>query len=212
MPIVKVKPRPPYQPLTPADMDRLIVAHIGNPDALSDMVQITPAQLELITGRKPKQQEEDRRRGVGPKAHTYGPRGEIRYYIGEVRKANEKFKPRSNTAESVLAENDDLAVLMRMNFSDYLDNAGPKDPWPFIVRSNGVPIDFFKSLTMAPEDLSDEDTAAVLTLDDYLTKRRDAARALEAARERADVQAFADAETPQDLPSLKDVKPNGGRL
>ncbi|MCA8449006.1 hypothetical protein [Burkholderia vietnamiensis] len=211
MPIVKTKPRPTYQPLTPADVDRMIIAHIGNPDLLSDMVQITPAQLELITGRKPKQQEEDRRRGVGPKAHTYGPRGEIRYYIGEVRKANEKFKPKSNTAEAVLAENDDLAVLMRMNFSDFLDNAGPNDPWPFIVH-DGVPIDFFKSLDLDSEDLSDEDTAVVLTLDDYLSKRKEAAWAHEAAREAVEVRAYADQVISEPLPSLKDVKPNGGRL
>ncbi|MGX5872922.1 hypothetical protein MJ547_04070, partial [Burkholderia gladioli] len=211
MPIVKAKPRPTYQPLTPADVDRMIVAHIGNPDLLSDMVQITPAQLELITGRKPKQQEEDRRRGVGPKGHPYGPKGEIRYFIGEVRKANAHFKPRNNTAEAVLAESDDLAVLMRMRFADFLDNAGPNDPWPFIVH-DGVPIDFFKSLEMEPEDLSDEDTAAILTLDQYLSKRRDAAWAREAAESGAEVHAYADAEVPQDLPSLKDLKPNGGRL
>lgn len=206
MPIVKTTSRHHARPLS--DMDRIIVAHIGNPDLLSDMVQITPAQLELITGRKPTQQQEDRRRGVGPKAHTYGPRGEIRYFVGEVRKASAKFQPHNNTAESVIADSD-LAVIMR--FDDFLIHAGPTDQWPFIVHE-GVPIDFFKSLELPPEDLSDEDTAAILTLDEYLTQRKDAAWALEAARERDDVTAFADAEIPQDLPSLKDLKPDGGRL
>lgn len=210
MPIVKTKPRPTYQPLTPADMDRMIVAHIHDPEVISDLVQITPAQLELITGRKRKQQEVDRANGVGPKAHTYGPKGEIRYFASEVRKAYGKFNPKNNTAEALLADSD-LAVLMGTRFQTFLDNAGPTDRWPFIVH-NGVPIDFFASLDLPPEDLSDEDTAAVLTLDDYLTKRREAAWTLQAARERDDVRAFADAETPQDLPSLKDVKPNGGRL
>jgi len=208
MPIVKTHSRTSYQPLSLSDMDRLIVAHIGDPAMLSDMVQITPAQLELITGRKPKQQEEDRRRGVGPKGHPYGPKGEIRYFVGEVRKASAMFKPRNNTAEAVLADSD-LATLLR--FDDFLVGAGPKDQWPFIVH-NGVPIDFFKSLDLPPEDLSDEDTAAILTLDDYLTKRRDAAWAHEAAREAAEVRAFADAEITEPLPSLNDVKPNGGRL
>lgn len=209
MPIVKTSSA--YRALSLSDMDRMIVAHIGNPDALSDMVQITPAQLELVTGRSPKQQQEDRRRGIGPKGHPYGPRGEIRYYVGEVRKSHETFKPRNNTAESVLADSDDLAVLMRMRFDDFLDRAGPNDQWPFIVH-NGVPIDFFKSLGMEPDELSDEDTAAVLTLDDYLSKRREAAWAQEAAREAVEVRGYADEVAPQDLPSLKDVKPNGGRL
>ncbi|GEM_PF-6847274 len=199
MPIVKTTSA--YRSLSLSDMDRMIIAHVGNPEMLSDQVQITPAQLELITGRKPKQQEEDRRRGVGPKGHPYGPKGEIRYFIGEVRKANAHFKPRNNTAESVILDSD-LATLMRLGFSDFLDHAGPNDRWPFVVH-DGVPIDFFKSLDLPPDDLSDEDTAAVLTLDEYLTQRRTAAWAHDAAREAVEVRADADATITEPLPAYQ---------
>ncbi|WP_109479051.1 hypothetical protein [Paraburkholderia sp. C35] len=207
MPIVKKSSL--HHPLSLSDIDRIIIAHIGNPEILSDMVQITPAQLDLVCQRKTKTQESDRALGNGPKAHTYGPRGETRYFVGEVRKYLATLIPRNNTAEAVLAASDDLAVLMR--FDDFLVHAGPNDQWPFIVH-DGVPVDFFKSLEMEPDELSDEDTAAILTLDDYLSKRRQAAWAREAAREAVEVRAYADAEVPQDLPSLKDLKPNGGRL
>ncbi|HDR9033314.1 TPA: hypothetical protein QDB07_000763 [Burkholderia vietnamiensis] len=168
---------------------------------LSDDVLITTAQLAMLLNRKVRTLEEDRKKGLPPPfKKPWGERGGVRYRIGTIRDMIANLEDYNSTLEASIA----------LSFGEFLDTAGPNDRWPFLIHQ-GTPIDFFKSLGMG-DAVTDEDTAVMLTLDDYLTKRKEAAWAQQAARERDDVTAFADAETPQDLPSLKDVKPNGGRL
>lgn len=187
------------------DQDRIpnevLWKHLENRTELSDKAWLLPVQAGMLMGRTDRVLEEDRKRGVPPPfMKPWGDNGPVRYEMGDVRAIVLNQRKFNSTLEATIA----------LTFSDFLDTAGPNDTWPFLIHK-GTPIDFFKSLGMG-DALTDEDQAVMLTLDEYLTQRREAAWAKEAAREREDVRTFADAETPQDLPSLKDLKPDGGRL
>ncbi|HDR9283668.1 TPA: hypothetical protein QDB45_005282 [Burkholderia vietnamiensis] len=181
--------------------DALLLSALGNKELLHDDLWLSPAQAGMVMGRSARMLEDDRKNGTSPPfIKRGGANGPVRYRLGDVR----------NFMKSAKTFTSNLEMHAALSFGEFLDTAGPTDRWPFLLHQ-GTPIDFFKSLTLG-DAITDEDTAVVLTLDDYLTKRKEAAWAKQAARERDDVTAFADAETPQDLPSLKDVKPNGGRL
>jgi len=181
--------------------DAVIFQHLKNREALNDDLWLVPAQVSMLLGKTERTLEEDRKNGNPPPfMKPWGVTGPTRYTVGAVR----------DYLTSQATFNTTLEAKIALSFGQFLDTAGPNDEWPFLIHQ-GTPIDLFKSLTLG-DALTDEDTAAILTLDDYLTKRRDAAWAHEAAREAAEVRAFADAEITEPLPSLNDVKPNGGRL
>jgi hypothetical protein len=179
--------------------DAVIFQHLKNREALDDDFWLVPEQVGMLLGRSDRTLEEDRKNGVPPPfKKPWGINGPARYRMGAVRDVLLNSPEFNSTLEAHIA----------LSFGEFLDTAGPDDEWPFLIHK-GVPIDFFKSLTLG-DALTDEDRAAILTLDEYLSKRSEAAWAQKAAQERDDVRAFADQTITEPLPRLKDLKPDGG--
>jgi hypothetical protein len=168
-------------------MDLLILERIDDRTALPDAVWITPQQVGLLLGgRSVEQLEDDRKAGTGPKwAKPFGERGAVRYRLGAVRDFMVNTPEFGNMLEMRIA----LGSSTLLTFSDFLDRGTLDDTWPFLLHE-GVPVDFFKSLTLG-DALTDDDRAVVLTLDEYLTDRLAAGRQAKVDAERAELLAAA---------------------
>ncbi|WP_205183035.1 hypothetical protein [Burkholderia sp. LMG 13014] len=177
-------------------MDLLILERIEDRASLPDALWITPQQVGLLLGgRSVEQLEDDRKAGTGPKwSKPFGERGAVRYRLGAVRDFMINTPEFSNMLEMRIA----LGSSALLTFSDFLDRGTLDDTWPFLLRE-GVPVDFFKSLTLG-DALTDDDRAVVLTLDGYLTQRLAAGRQAKVAAERAELLAAADSVKVDDNP------------
>jgi hypothetical protein len=163
--------------------DELLLAHLGDRQKLSDELWVIPPQVGMLLGRSPDQLEEDRKTGTPPPAmKPWGEKGPVRYRLGTVRDwmlgpAGEEY---ANTRQAKLGtQRRETAGLGFVTFNDFLDDALPADEWPFLVRKNGPPVDFFKSLSLG-DALRDDDECAWLRLEDYLELRLRTAREAEA--------------------------------
>lgn len=151
--------------LTPLDL--LLIASLADRKTVSDDMWITTHQVALLTQRSYDQVEDDRKAGIGPKwTKPYGERGAVRYRMGAVRDFMLEQPEFGNLLDQQIA-------LGTLSFGTFLDTAGLDDAWPFLIHQ-GVPVDFFHSLTLG-EALSDDDRAVVLSLDEYLSQRKAAA-------------------------------------
>lgn len=174
-------------------VDLLLIASLEDRKTVSDEMWITPQQVAMLTSRSYEQVEDDRKAGTGPKwQKPYGERGAVRYRMGAVR----DFMFGQREFSTLLEQQ---AVLGSLSFGEFLDTAGLDDTWPFLIHQ-GVPVDFFKSLTLG-EALSDDDRAVVLSLDEYLTQRKAAAIERKVGEDRTALGAAADEATAEPLPA-----------
>jgi hypothetical protein len=171
--------------------DELILAKFSDRNSLSDDLWLIPPQVSMLIGRSVDQLEEDRKVGNPPKSmKPWGEKGPVRYRIGTVRDfmlgpAAEEYS--NTTAASIGLKRRATMGLGFMTFQDWIDSARPADEWPFLIRKEDAPVDFFKSLGMG-ESLRDDDECDWLRLDDYLEKRRDAALMAEARAVRDELE------------------------
>ncbi len=80
----------------------------------------------------------------------------------------------NNTTQARVAAGNAQLGIPFSNFLSWIDFAKPDDIWPFLIRRDGGPIDFWASLSLG-DQLDDEDTCGWLRLDEYLKLRRRAA-------------------------------------
>ena len=183
-PVFPVKPCIGYHPamsITPSIPDELLLAHLSDREKLSDDLWVLPSQLGMLTGRSRDQLEDDRKSGRPPPFFKPFPKS-VRYKLGAVRDVmlgplTEQY---GNTTQARigLEKRRDTGIGF-VSFHDWLDNAMPEDEWPFLVRKDGPPVDFFKSLGMG-DALREDDECGWLKLDDYLTLRGKASWAAKA--------------------------------
>lgn len=178
--------------LTPLDL--LILERLEDREKLPDSAWITPQQVGLLMGgRSVEQLEDDRKAGNGPKwSKPFGERGAVRYRMGAVR----DFMFGQPEFGNLLEQR--IALGATLSFGEFLDTARLDDTWPFLIHQ-GVPVDFFHSLTLG-DALSDDDRAVVLSLDEYLSQRKAAAVERKVNEDRAALGAAADEAAP-DLPT-----------
>lgn len=148
----------------------LLLAKLGDREALSDELWITSAQLGMLTAKSADQLQEDRKAGNPP---PFKREGHPKYRLGSVRDHMFGLPEYNNTTQARMdaAKN---AICGFASFHDWIDGARPGDEWPFLLPKKGPPIDFWKSLTMG-SSLSEDDECGMLRLDDYLRIRREAA-------------------------------------
>lgn len=156
--------------------NEVLLAKLGDRQALSDHLLIVAAQLGVILSRSVSEIEEDRKAGRPPPFVPLGPKS-IRYRLGTVRDYLDSLPECNNTTEARLAAKNGL--LGFATFADWLDDATPSDEWPFLLRKKGGPVDFWKSLSMG-DSLDGDEECAWLSLGEYLARRRDGAMAAEA--------------------------------
>ncbi len=175
--------------VSPSVPNEIVLAKLSDRSALSDDLWLIPPQVSMLIGRSTDQLEEDRKIGNPPPAmKPWGDKGPVRYRLGTVRDfmlgpAGTEYA-NTGAARIGIRKLKDAGVLGFATVNDWLDSARIDDQWPFLVRQNKPPIDFFKSLGLGDE-LLDTDRVDWLTLDDYLRIRRDAAFAQAAADEEA---------------------------
>ncbi|MDR8731312.1 hypothetical protein [Burkholderia pseudomultivorans] len=170
--------------------DAVIFQHLKNREALDDDLWLVPEQVGMLLGRTDRTLEEDRKNGTPPPfKKPWGMNGPVRYTIGAVRDVLLNRPSFNSTLEANIA----------LSFGEFLDTAGLDDTWPFLIHQ-GVPVDLFRSLTLG-EALSDDDRAVMLTLDEYLTQRHNAARERHVNEGRATLGAAADEATAEPLPA-----------
>jgi hypothetical protein len=164
--------------VTPGIPDEIVLAKLGDRDALCDELWLIPAQVGMLLGRSQDQLEEDRKVGNPPPAmRPWSESGPVRYKLGTVRDmmlgpASEEYANTRAAKEGVQKR----ALRGFSTFADWLDEAKPRDEWPFLIRKGKAPIDFWKSLSMGEKlSLSDDDDCGLLNLDEYLNARAEAA-------------------------------------
>jgi hypothetical protein len=157
---------------TPSIPNELILAKLGDREGLSDELWLIAAQVGMLLGRSQDQLSEDRKVGNPPPFKKDG--GSIRYRLGTVRDHMFGLPEFSNTTQARVAAGNAHLGIPYSNFASWIDFAKPDDIWPFLVRRNGGPIDFWASLALG-DQLDDEDTCGWLRLDEYLKQRRRAA-------------------------------------
>ncbi len=164
--------------VTPGIPDEIVLAKLGDRDALCDELWLIPAQVGMLLGRSQDQLEEDRKVGNPPPSmRPWSESGPVRYKLGTVRDmmlgpASEEYANTRAAKEGVQKR----ALRGFSTFADWLDEAKPSDEWPFLIRKGKAPIDFWKSLSMGEKlSLSDDDDCGLLNLDEYLTARAEAA-------------------------------------
>lgn len=159
---------------TPTVPNDLLLAKLGDREALSDELWLVSSQVGMLLGRSLDQLDEDRKAGVPPPFIPLGPKS-VRYKLGSVRDHMLNRQEYSNTTEARLASKSAL-----LSFSSWMDTALPSDERPFLIRRNGGPVDFWRSLSMG-ESLEGDEECVWLSFAEYLARRRDAA--MEAERD-----------------------------
>lgn len=164
--------------VTPGIPDEIVLAKLADRQALSDELWLIPSQVGMLLGRSTDQLEEDRKSGNPPPSmRPWHEKGPVRYRLGTLR--DWMLGPASDEYAStrMAREGSEKRRLIGFStFADWIDQAKPADEWPFLLRKGKPPIDFWKSLAMAEAlSLNDDDECGWLTLDDYLSVRRDAA-------------------------------------
>lgn len=175
--------------VTPAIPNEIVLAKLGDRSTLSDELWLIPSQVGMLLGRSVDQLEEDRKVGNPPPSmKPWNEKGPVRYRLGTLR--DWMFGPASEEYKDTRAAREGLEkrkLIGFATFSDWLDGANNADEWPFLLRRGKAPIDFWKSLSLSEAlALNDEDSCGWLNLDEYLSKRREAARIADAAAEVAD--------------------------
>jgi len=175
--------------VTPGIPNEIVLAKLGDRQALSDDLWLIPTQVGMLLGRSQEQLEEDRKVGNPPPAmRPWSESGPVRYKLGTIRDmmlgpASEEYVNTRAAREGVQKR----ALLGFATFSDWLDEAKPADEWPFLLRKGKAPVDFWKSLALSEVlALNDEDSCGWLSLDEYLSARREAARIADAESQVAD--------------------------
>lgn len=126
----------------------------------------------MLLGRSQDQLAEDRKVGNPPPFKKDG--GSIRYRLGTVRNHMFGLPEFNNTTQARVAAGNTQLGISFTSFLSWIDFARPDDTWPFLIRSDGSPIDFWASLTLG-DQLDDGDFCEWLHLDEYLKLRRRAA-------------------------------------
>ena len=163
--------------------DDLLLARLGDREALSDELWLIAPQVGMLIGRSVSQLNDDRKVGNPPPAmYPFGEKGGVRYRLGTVRDLMFGAKEYSNTRQAK-ADMERQKSLGFATFTDWIDGAKQTDEWPFLIPQEGPPLDFWKSLGMG-EKLSENDECKMLNLLDYLKLRSESARKQEAKDER----------------------------
>jgi hypothetical protein len=157
---------------TPSIPTDLLLSKLGDRDALSDDLWLIAAQVGMLLGRSQDQLAEDRKVGNPPPFKKDG--GSIRYRLGTVRNHMFSLPEFNNTTQARVAAGNAQLGIPFSNFVSWIDFAKPDDIWPFLIRRDGGPIDFWASLSLG-DQLDDGDTCEWLRLDEYLKLRRRAA-------------------------------------
>jgi hypothetical protein len=157
---------------TPSIPTEVLLAKLGDRESLSDELWLIAAQVGMLLGRSQDQLAEDRKVGNPPPFKKDG--GSIRYRLGSVRNHMFGLPEFQNTTQARVAAGNAQLGIPFSNFVSWIDFAKPDDIWPFLIRRNGGPIDFWASLALG-NLLDDEDTCEWLRLDEYLKQRRRAA-------------------------------------
>jgi hypothetical protein len=160
---------PKQTPSIPTD---LLLSKLGDREALSDELWLIAAQVGMLLGRSQDQLAEDRKVGNPPPFKKDG--GSIRYRLGSVRNHMFGLPEFNNTTQARIAAGNAQLGIPFSSFLSWVDFAKPDDIWPFLIRRDGGPIDFWSSLTLG-DKLNDEDICEWLRLDEYLKLRRRAA-------------------------------------
>lgn len=160
---------PKQTPSIPTD---LLLSKLGDREALSDELWLIAAQVGMLLGRSQDQLAEDRKVGNPPPFKKDG--GSIRYRLGSVRNHMFGLPEFNNTTQARIAAGNAQLGIPHSSFLSWIDFAKPDDIWPFLIRRDGGPIDFWASLSLG-EQLDDGDTCEWLRLDEYLKLRRRAA-------------------------------------
>lgn len=157
--------------------DDILLAKLGDRQALSDEIWLIAPQVGMLIGRSTSQLNDDRKVGHPPPAmYPFGEKGGVRYRLGSVRDLMFNTKEFANTRQARLElERLATAGLRFTSFHDWLDGATASDEWPFLIPENGHPIDFWKSLEMG-DSLTDNDRCEMLRLKDYLELRSQSAQ------------------------------------
>lgn len=158
---------------TPSIPNEVVLAKLGDREALSDELWLISAQVGMLLGRSQDQLADDRKVGKPPAFKKDG--GSIRYRLGTVRDHMFGLPEFNNTIQARLSAGNALLGVPFSNFLSWVDFSKPDDTWPCLVRHKLGPIDFWTSLTLG-DQLDDEDYCEWLRLDDYLKLRRLAAR------------------------------------
>jgi hypothetical protein len=154
---------------TPSIPNEVILAKLGDREGLSDELWLIAAQVGMLLGRSQDQLAEDRKVGNPPPFKKDG--GSIRYRLGTVRDHMFGLPEFSNTTQARVAAGNAHLGIPFSSFLSWIDFAKPDDIWPFVIRRDGGPIDFWTSLSLG-DQLDDEDTCEWLRLDEYLKLRR----------------------------------------
>jgi hypothetical protein len=160
---------PKQTPSIPTD---LLLSKLGDREALSDELWLIAAQVGMLLGRSQDQLAEDRKVGNPPPYKKDG--GSIRYRLGTVRNHMFGLPEFNNTTQARVAAGNAQLGIPFSSFLSWVDFAKPDNIWPFLIRRDGGPIDFWASLALG-DKLDDADTCEWLRLDEYLKLRRRAA-------------------------------------
>jgi hypothetical protein len=152
--------------------NEVILARLGDREALSDELWLIAAQVGMLLGRSQDQLAEDRKVGNPPPFKKDG--GSIRYRLGTVRDHMFGLPEYTNTTQARVAAGNAHLGIPFSSFLSWIDFAKPDDVWPFLIRRKDGPVDYWTSLTLG-DQLNDGDYCEWLRLDDYLKHRRRAA-------------------------------------
>lgn len=180
--------------VTPGIPDEIVLAKLGDRGALSDDLWLIPSQVGMLLGRSVDQMEEDRKVGNPPPSmKPWNEKGPVRYRLGTLR--DWMFGPASEEYSNTRAARDGVEkrkLIGFATFSDWLDEAKPADEWPFLLRKGKAPVDFWKSLSQSEAlGLTDEVCCGWLSLDEYLSVRREAAAIADSEAQVVDYESVA---------------------
>lgn len=153
---------------TPSIPNEILWARLGDRSALSDELWLIAAQVGMLLGRSVDQLAEDRKVGNPPPFKKDG--GSIRYRLGSVR--DHMFgSPEFTTTTQAKITKDKHSLGAYSSLQVWSDTAAPDDLWPFLIRPNGDPVDFWESLTLG-DQLGDNDQCGWLSRRDYSNSRK----------------------------------------
>lgn len=153
---------------TPSIPNEILWARLGDRSALSDELWLIAAQVGMLLGRSTDQLAEDRKVGNPPPFKKDG--GSIRYRLGSVR--DHMFgSPEFTTTTQAKITKDKHSLGAYSSLQVWSDTAAPDDLWPFLIRPNGDPVDFWESLTLG-DQLGDNDQCGWLSRRDYSNTRK----------------------------------------